>query len=75
MYCYCQGLFWTNINANKNPYADLKASFEDGNAYCWDWFGDYSLSKTLLYTVPLSIVFVNFIAKTILRIIAKMSGF
>lgn len=75
MYCYCQGLFWKNINAKESPYSDLKATFPDGNQYCWDWFGEYSLSKTLLYTVPLSIVFVNFIAKTILRIITKMSGF
>ena len=75
MYCYCQGLFWQALNAKESPYGALREPFSDGNTYCWDWFKDYSLSKTLLYTVPLSIVMVNFIAKTFLRIIAKMSGF
>jgi len=58
-----------------SPYDDMRLEFEDGERYCWDWFQDYSLSKTLLYAVPLSIIVVNFISKTILRIMTQYYGY
>ena len=75
MFCYCQKIFWTNVSASKSPYDELKEPFENGEQYCWSWFKDYSLAKTLLYSVPLSILFVNFLSKTFLRVITKMNGY
>ncbi len=49
--------------------------FEDGKKHCLDWFKNYSISKSLLYLVPFMIIFVNFIAKTILRLMAKFYGY
>ena len=60
---------------NKSPYEELRKEFPDGEKYCWDWFGNYSLSKSLMYLVPFSIVFVNWISKTILRILTKYYGY
>ena len=53
----------------------MRMEFEDGKLHCWDWFQDYSLSKTLLYAVPFSILVVNFISKTILRMMTKYYGY
>ena len=75
MYCYCTSVFRRNIAEQKNPYDDLRYVFDDGVMHCWDWFYDYSLSKGLLYSVPLAIVMVNFIVKTFLRVITKMNGY
>jgi len=66
---------WEFIGQNKSPYDKLREEFPDGNMYCWDWFGDYSLSKSLMYLVPFSIVFVNWISKTILRVMTKYYGY
>ena len=43
--------------------------------YCWDWFYNYSLSQSLMYLVPFAIVFVNWVSKTILRIMTKYYGY
>ena len=75
MYCYCRGIFWEDVNANKNPYDNMRYVFDDGEMHCWDWFQDYSLSKTLLYAVPFSIIVVNFISKTILRMMTSYYGY
>jgi hypothetical protein len=75
MFCYCQNLFLTSIKGGKNPFDDLQAKFSDGGDYCWDWFIDYSLAKALLYSVPLSIILVNYISKTFLRLITKLNGY
>jgi len=75
MYCYCENLFFSNIEAKRNPFSDLKKTFSDGEDHCWDWFRLYTLSKTLLYSVPVSILFVNFVSKTFLRLITKLNGY
>lgn len=53
----------------------MQAKFSDGGDYCWDWFLDYSFAKALLYSVPLSIILVNYISKTFLRLITKLNGY
>ena len=53
----------------------MQIEFEDGKKHCWDWFKDYSLSKSLLYIVPFAIIFVNWISKTILRLMARFYGY
>lgn len=53
----------------------MRYVFADGEMHCWSWFQDYSLSKSLLYAVPFSIIVVNFISKTILRVITKFYGY
>jgi hypothetical protein len=75
MFCYCNKIFWSNIAASKSPYDELLILLPDGEDHCWDWFKDYSLAKTLLYSVPLSILFVNFLSKTFLRVITKLNGY
>ena len=75
MYCYCRSIFWEKINDNESPYSDMRYEFEDGEMHCWSWFQDYSLSKTLLYAVPFSIIVVNFISKTILRLMTSYYGY
>ena len=54
---------------------DASGENEAGEMYCWSWFEDYSLSKTLLYAVPFSIIVVNFISKTILRMMTSYYGY
>lgn len=75
MFCYCQRLFWDLIAEKKSPYDEMQIEFPDGKKYCLDWFKDYSLSKSLLYLVPFSIIFVNWISKTILRLMARFYGY
>lgn len=53
----------------------MRFEFDDGEQHCWDWFKDYSLSKGLLYLVPFSIIFVNWVSKTILRLMTKLYGY
>ena len=48
---------------------------ENNEKPCVDWFADYTLSKSLLYAVPFSILVVNFISKTILRKLATIYGY
>ena len=53
----------------------MKETFSDGEDHCLDWLSDYSVQKTLLYAVPLSIVFVTWVSKTILRILTRLEGY
>lgn len=75
MFCFCRSRFWDLIAEKKSPYEEMRFEFDDGEQHCWDWFKDYSLSKGLLYLVPFSIIFVNWVSKTILRLMTKLYGY
>ena len=75
MYCYCRSLLWKNLADGSDPIADLSEEFSDGEKYCLDWLQDYSVEKTLLYGVPFSILFVNWLSKTILRLMTRLEGY
>ena len=42
--------------------------------YCVDWSKSALYLKSIVFAVPLAIVFVNFISKTILRTITSIEG-
>ena len=75
MFCFCRSRFWDLIAEKKSPYEEMRFEFDDGEQHCWNWFKDYSLSKSLLYLVPFSIIFVNWVSKTILRLMTKLYGY
>ena len=75
MYCYCRSLLWKNLAAGSDPLSDLKEEFSDGEEHCVDWLTAYSLQKTLLYGVPFSILFVNWVSKTVLRLLTRLEGY
>ena len=76
MYCYCRNIFWSSISKGKNPNDEFKTIVVGNDEKpCVDWFKDYTLSKSLLYAVPFSILLVNLISKTILRKLATMYGY
>ena len=75
MYCYCRSILWEALGKNENPYDKLQEPFPDGEDYCWDWFGSYTLAQSLVYLVPFSIVFINWLSKTILRIMTQFYGY
>jgi len=45
--------------------------FDNGETYCKEWFPKYVLDKAMVILVPLIIIVVNFISKTILRMMTK----
>jgi len=75
MYCYCRNIFWKALADKESPYPQLREPFADGEMHCWTWFQDFTLAKSLLYMVPASILFINFVSKTILRVITKYYGY
>ena len=44
-------------------------------SHCEDWFASYTIQQTLLYSVPFSIIFVNWVSKTILRLMTHLEGY
>ena len=75
MYCYCRSILWEALGKKENPYDLLQEPFPDGESHCWDWFSSYTLAQSLIYLVPFSIVFVNWVSKTILRVMTKFYGY
>ena len=75
MYCYCRHLFWSALYEGRNPSSELNTEFSDGKKHCVEWFKQYSVQQTLLYAVPFSIISVNWISKTILRLMAHFEGY
>ena len=45
--------------------------FPNGQAYCEEWWPMYLVDNVLIIAVPLIIISVNFISKTILRIMTR----
>jgi len=75
MYCYCRSILWSMLAKKESPYDALRKPFEDGEQHCWTWFGEYTIAKSLLYLVPFSILFVNWVSKTILRLMTRFYGY
>jgi len=57
-----------------NTYDFLKEKFDDGNDYCLDWSKEAIGIQFLIYVVPLAIIFINWLAKKILRTITVYEG-
>ena len=74
MYCYCRNIFWSNLGSGSDPTSDLSEPFSDGKEHCKDWLKNYSVQKTLLFSVPLSIVAVTWVSKTVLRLLTRLEG-
>ena len=74
MYCYCKSLFWTALKAGDSITDAMNETFSDGEKHCQDWLEAYSLQKIAVYTTPLAIIFVNAVAKTILRLMTRLEG-
>ena len=49
----------------------MEFSFENGEYYCTEWLPKYILENLMLVSVPLVIIALNFISKTILRRMTK----
>lgn len=75
MFCYCRHILWSELGSGNDPWEALSALFSDGEAHCKDWFAQFTISKTLLLSVPVAILFVNWISKTILRIMTRFEGY
>lgn len=74
MYCYCKNLFWTALMNGDSVTSAMSVPFSDGEKHCNDWLEAYSLQKIAVYTTPLAIIFVNAVAKTILRLMTRFEG-
>ena len=75
MYCFCRHLLWSTLAKGNAPLQALSMEFGDGESHCSDWFKDYSVQQSLLYAVPFSILFVNWVSKTILRLMTHLEGY
>ena len=75
MWCYCRGIMWEYLGKKESPYDALRKPFSDDEMHCWEWFGEYSLASSLVYLVPFSIVFVNWLSKTILKVMTTYYGY
>ena len=49
----------------------MEFEFENGEQYCAEWLPKYILDNVMIILVPLVIIVVNFISKTILRRMTK----
>ena len=76
MYCYCQELLDKAYEEgiNGESITAFRKAFDDGTAYCYNWSFSQIGSSLLIYSVPMAITFVNFISKTILRLITRIEG-
>lgn len=49
----------------------MEFKFENGEMYCKEWLPKYIVDNIIIIVVPLTIIVVNFISKTILRLMTK----
>lgn len=64
MYCFCKSYFLT--------YASGGYVFSDGVQHCNPWVQMYLLTNALVYAVPILISACNYVAKVVLRYMAKL---
>ena len=73
MYCYCKRIMYDEIYGGQKigVYKLMSETFANGEKYCETWIGQYLKNTGLLLSVPLIIVFINWVSKTILRLMTK----
>ena len=71
MHCYCRQLLYKAIQDGESIYGYLAHRFADGESYCEEWWPMYLLDNILIIAVPLIIIIINFISKTILRVMTR----
>lgn len=72
MHCYCREIFIQAFQSRANLDEAVDFEFENGQRYCQEWLPKYILDNVMVIIVPLMIIVINFISKTILR---KMTSF
>ena len=71
MHCYCRRLVFDTFKDRDEFAKALAHQFPDGEKYCEEWWPKYVMDNFVIIAVPLVIIVVNFISKTILRRITK----
>lgn len=71
MHCYCRQVLFDAIENGDDIYNSMEFPFENGEMFCKEWLPKYILDNIIILVVPLTIIIVNFISKTILRRMTK----
>lgn len=68
MHCYCL----SELAADPLAFPDIR--FDDGEAYCNEWFTSYTLANSYVFIVAGGIAMINVVMKAILRQISAFEG-
>lgn len=71
MHCYCRRILFEALDKRSDIYQAMDFPFSNGEHYCKEWLPKYILDNVMIIVVPLVIIVVNFISKTILRRMTK----
>ena len=71
MPCFCMNKYQEAKDSGFSIQESLDFELSDGKRHCKDWLSNYNQSFVLVYGVPLIIVFINWVSKTILRIMTR----
>lgn len=71
MHCFCRERFYNALNVSKDIHEAMAFKFENGETYCEEWLPKYLIHNISDILVPLIIIVINYISKTILRIMTK----
>lgn len=67
MHCFCRQLFYEALDERTSINEAMEYKFDNGESYCEEWLPMFVLDNVMIILVPLVIIVVNFISKTILR--------
>ena len=74
MWCYCNKLLYEGLSQGKSRDDVMNVEFENGETYCVDWLPKYRTSNFLIFGIPVVILFINWVSKTILRIMTRFEN-
>lgn len=70
LYCYCKNEMFAVIESDLS-WNDIVAQFDNEGSLCEGFAQRYIISNALILGIPLAIVLITYISKTILRVITS----
>ena len=71
MHCFCRDQLYEGWQQGLTFSESMEIEFANGEYYCEEWFPKYVVDNLMIILVPLIIIIINFISKTILRLMTK----
>lgn len=75
LYCYCKETMFSLLSKGGNALSEYQMIFDGSESICSNFVSRYFLSNFLTFGVAIAIVALNWVAKTILRVLSSFEKF